>query len=158
MKQSILLTSLLLVPLLSWSQNSPGEAATIKKVEINGSAKPGGGVTAEIHVKIEKGYHTHSNKPSEKHFIPTVLTIGPVPDVTVEKIDYPPGQSEAVAGLDKPLSVYEGEFAITARLKLGAGLKLPATVPAVLGYQACKGAACFRPQKLKFDISIPPSK
>ena len=155
MKTILTLIAVTFIPLLAIAQKKPGEAATIKKVEIKGAVKPSAEVTAEVHVELEKGYHSHSNKPSEPQFIPTVLELPPAAGVTAGKIDYPPGKSEKVEGLDKPLSVYEHEFVITAKLKLGSDAKLPTTVPAVLGYQACKGATCFRPQKLKFDITIP---
>ena len=154
MKHFVVLFAFVLIPFVVNAQKKPGEAATIKKVELKGEAKPGAESAVAVHVQLDQGYHSHSSKPSEPQFIPTVLTINPAPGVTVGKIDYPPGKSEKVEGLDKPLSVYEEEFVITVKLKLSNDVKLPMNIPATLGYQACKGATCFRPQKLKFEISI----
>jgi len=135
-------------------QKKPGEAASIEKVEVQGDAKAGGNVVAVVHVKLEKDWHTQSNKPSEPNFIPTVLTLTPTAGVKSSTIKYPEGKSEKVQGLAKPLSVYDGDFQITVLLTLDARAKLPFTIPAMLNYQACQGATCYPPKKLKLDIIV----
>ena len=67
-------------------------------------------------------------------------------------------ETERVVGLPKPLSVYEEHFEISVPLGLSAAAKLPLTVRGALGYQACQGAVCYAPQKLKFDIVLPEKK
>ena len=136
------------------AQKKPGEAASLDKVEIQGAAKAGGNVVAVVHVKLEKNWHVQSNKPSEPTFIPTVLTLAPTPGVKVTTIKYPEGKSEKVQGLAKPLSVYEEDFQINVLLALDARAKLPLTIPAVLTYQACQGASCYPPKRLKLDIAV----
>ena len=135
-------------------QKKPGEAASLDKVEIQGDAKPGGNVVAVVRVKLEKNWHVQSNKPSEPNFIPTVLTPAPTPGVTVTTIKYPEGKSEKVQGLAKPLSVYAEDFRINVLLTLDARARIPLTIPAVLSYQACQGATCYPPKRLKFDITL----
>lgn len=132
----------------------PGEAASIERVEIQGEAKPGGSVVAVVRVKLEKKWHVQSNKPSEPNFIATVLALGPAPGVKSSTIKYPEGKSEKVPGLAKPLSVYDEDFQITVLLNLDAGARLPLTIPATLTYQACQGAQCYMPRKLKLDITV----
>ena len=119
---------------------------------------PGGRVTAVIHVRLEKGYHVHSDKPSEPQFIPTELKLEPAPGVKAGVIAYPEGKSEKVEGLAKPLSVYEGDFEVSIPIGLSGAVRLPTTVPATLSYQACRGAQCYAPQKLKFEIALPEKK
>ena len=136
------------------TQKKPGEAASIDKVEIQGDAKPGGSVVAVVHVKLEKNWHVQSNKPSESNFIPTVLTLTPTPGVKATTIKYPEGKSEKVQGLAKPLSVYDKDFQINVLLMLDARAKVPLTIPAVLSYQACQGATCYPPKRLKFDVTL----
>jgi DsbC/DsbD-like thiol-disulfide interchange protein len=111
-----------------------------------------------VKVKLDKGYHVHSNKPSQPEFIPTVITLETVPAVKAGTIAYPAGKSERVAGLAKPLSVYEDHFDVSVPIGLSAAAKLPLTIRASLGYQACQGAVCYAPQKLKFDIVLPEKK
>jgi hypothetical protein len=154
MKNVLLLLALLTLPAFAFAQKKPGEAASIGKVEIQGDAKPGGSVVANVHVKLEKAWHVQSNKPSEPNFIPTVLTLAPTPGVKVMAINYPEGKAEKVQGLAKPLSVYEADFKISALLTLDAKARLPLTIPATLSYQACQGATCYPPKKLKLDIAV----
>ena len=143
-----------LIPSTAFAQKKPGEAVKVHEVQIKGAAAPGSEVTAVIAFEIDSGYHTHSNKPSEKNFIPTVLTVQPAPGVKAGEAVYPKGKSEKVEGLDKPLSLYQGQFTISVPLKLDASAKLPLTVPATLRYQACQGALCYPPKSLKLDIPV----
>src|SRR5437667_4535697 len=154
MKNLFAVLALLAVPISAVAQKKPGEAASIRKVEIQGDAKPGGNVVAIVHVKLEKAWRLQSNKPSEPNFIPTELKLAPTPGVKVTTIKYPEGKAEKVEGLSKPLSVYDGDFQITALLTLDAKARLPLTIPATLSYQACQGATCYPPRKLKFDIAV----
>jgi hypothetical protein len=148
------LSSFLFFPLAVVAQKKPGEAVSLEKAELVGAAKPGAEVTARLRFKIEKGYHTHSNKPSEPNFIATVLTVPSAPGVKAGTVVYPKGKAEKVAGLDKPLSLYEEHFEITVPLQLDSSVRLPVTIPASLRYQACQGAVCFPPRTLKFDLPV----
>ncbi len=154
MESLLVAITLMAVPFASVAEKKPGEAASLDKVEIQGEVKPGGNIVAVIHVKLEKNWHVQSNKPSEPSFIPTVLSLSPTPGVKLGTTKYPEGKSEKVQGLAKPLSVYDGDFQISALLTLDANAKLPLTIPAMLNYQACQGATCYPPKKLKFDIVV----
>lgn len=143
------------MPFLAFSAQPPGAAASITSVELKGDARPGSVVKAVIKVKLEKTFHVHSNKPSEENFIATMLTLETPAGIKAGDIAYPKGKSLKVEGLDKPLSVYEEEFEITVTLGLSAQAKLPAILPATLRYQACQGAQCYAPQRLKLEIKLP---
>src|SRR5437667_12064374 len=146
--------ALMTMPLAGLAEKKPGEAASIEKVEIQGDAKPGGNIVAVVHVKLEKNWHVQSNKPSDPNYIPTVLMLSPRPGVKPKTIKYPQGTSEKVQGLAKPLSVYDGDFQISVPLTLDGNAKLPLTIPATLSYQACQGASCYPPKKLKLEIVV----
>jgi hypothetical protein len=154
MKNFFVMLALVALPISALAQKKPGEAASIAKVEIQGDAKPGGNAVAIIHVKLEKAWHVQSNKPSEPNYIPTVVKLEATPGVKVTSIKYPEGKAEKVEGLPKPLSVYDGNFQISTLLTLDAKARLPLTIPATLSYQACQGATCYPPKKLKFDIAV----
>jgi DsbC/DsbD-like thiol-disulfide interchange protein len=146
------------MPLAAFAQKKLGEAVSLDGVEIKGEAIPGGRVTAVLKFKLEKGYHTHSNKPSEPQFIATVLTLGEAKGVKAGTVAYPEGKSEKVAGLAKPLSVYEDHFELSVPIGITPAAKLPVTILASLHYQACQGAQCYRPYDLKVDIVLPAKK
>ena len=158
MKQIICLAALSFIPTLVLAQAKPGEAATIKGVEIKGDAKPGATVTAVVKVELAKSYHAHSNKPSESSYIPTVIAVNVPKGVKAGSIKYPAGKSLKVEVIDKPLSIYEDEFEVSVPLTLGRDAALPLTIPATLSYQACKGAVCYPPKKVKFDIVVGAAK
>lgn len=152
---STFLVALALTPDTALAQKKPGEAVTLQEMKIKGTPAPGAEVIAVLSFKIDEGYHTHSNKPSEPNFIATALTVQAPAGVTASAATYPKGKSEKVEGLDKPLSLFEDQFTISVPLKLGAAAKLPLTIPASLRYQACQGARCYAPKTLKVEISIP---
>jgi DsbC/DsbD-like thiol-disulfide interchange protein len=134
----------------------PGDAATVESVKVQGDPMPGGKVTALVKVKLDPGYHVHSNKPSEPQFIATVVTMESAPGVRVGNVGYPAGISLKVDGLAKPLSVYEREFEVAVPLGLTGTVKLPVVLAGVLRYQACRGAQCYPPRQLKFEIKLEP--
>src|SRR5262245_15115134 len=104
---SLLCVCPFLFPASVSAQRKVGDAATVAGIEIKGEPMPGGKVTAVVKVRLDEGYHVHSNKPSEPQFIPTVLTVGTAAGARAGTISYPPGKSQKVQGLSKPLSVYE---------------------------------------------------
>lgn len=149
---------MVLLPMVAMAQAKLGEAATIESVQVKGDAVPGGRVTAVVKVKLAKGYHIHSDQPSQPEFIPTVLKFGAVAGVKAGRVSYPPPKTERVKGLEKPLSLFEEQFEISVPLGLSAAVKLPVSVPATLSYQACQGAICYKPHDLKFEIPLAASK
>jgi len=151
----LLVTLLLLTPFFADAQKNPGEAASIESIRLLSRVKPGARVTASVKVKLNKGYHAHSNKPSESIYIPTKLTPTVPKGVKLLSVKYPKGKSKKLEGLAKPLSIYEGEFSIRVTFKLDPKATLPVKIPATLSYQACEGKLCYRPAKLKFDITLP---
>lgn len=136
------------------AQKKETEYVTFAKTELMGSVAAGSRVTAKLHFKVEKGFHTQSNKPSEEYFIPTVLKLENVAGIKVGEIKYPDGKEEKVDGLDKPLSVYEEEFEIEVPVAISSRAQLPAKLDGILTYQACKGARCFAPKKLKVALEL----
>jgi len=150
----LLLVATVIPAALGQAPKKHGEVASLEKVEIQGEAKPGASVVALVHVKLEKGWHVQSNKPSEPTYVPTVLNLSPTEGVRVTAIKYPEGKSEKVQGLPKPLSIYDEDFTINALLTLDAKASLPLTIPGALNYQACQGAICYPPRKLKLNIVL----
>lgn len=154
----LMLTLGLLAPVSAQTAKKLGEAVSVDAVKVKGTPAPGREVIAVVTFNIDEGYHTHSHKPSDPNFIATVLTVAPTKGVTPGNVVYPKGKAQKVEGLDKPLSLYEGQFTISVPLKLEAGVALPAQVPATLRYQACQGAQCYPPKNLKVEITLAPEK
>ena len=120
----------------------------------------GGPVRVALKVSLPEGLHTQSNQPRDPSLIPTVLTIDPVPGVSVNEIVWPPAQDLNQVGQDKPLAVFEREFLIGVELTLAPSV--PAgdlKVPARLRYQACDANLCYAPATANADwvLSVVPA-
>jgi len=121
------------------------QATTTPLVERLG-VHAGGPVRLALQVSLPEGLHTQSNAPLDPTLIPTVLTISAPAGVTVDEVVYPPATELAQAGQDKPLTVFEQEFAIGVQLMLAPGApEGDLVVPAHLRYQACNESMCFPP-------------
>lgn len=108
------------------------------------------GATARVSltVRLPEDVHVQAHEPRDPSLIATVLTVEAPPGITVEAITYPPPTELTQTGRRDPLAVLGPEFAIDARLAVGAAT--PAgelAVPVVLRYQACNDRVCFPPAR-----------
>jgi suppressor for copper-sensitivity B len=95
---------------------------------------------------IEPGWHTNSHQPTFEYLIPTKLEIEGPPGWSLEGIDYPPGSLKTFAFEEEPLSVYDGEVTLLARLTVPAdAADGPAEGQFKLTYQACDDRSCLPP-------------
>ncbi|MDO8835143.1 MAG: thioredoxin family protein [Vicinamibacterales bacterium] len=121
------------------------KAVTTPYVDATG-APAGSTVRVALGVTLPDNLHVQSNTPSDPSLIATVLTIEPPAGVTVDEIAYPPSKPFNQAGLDQPLSVFEHEFVVGARLSIAASAAPGDLVlPGRLRYQACNDLMCFAP-------------
>ena len=132
----------------------PGEAVVLSAVSFKGEVKPGASVTAVVQFAVDKGFHVQANPASDDTYVAAALKLDPAVGVVAMPAKYPAGKEETVVGLDKPLKVYEGTFEVLIPLKLAADATLPISINGVLTYQACKGATCFPPRKLKVELKL----
>jgi len=116
--------------------------------------KRGATVEAKIAVSVEPGFHVNSNTPSDAYLIPLKLTWTPGGALEPGAVVYPKPQMEKYAFSEKPLSVFTGDFSVTAKFKV------PATAPFGMGmmvgkirYQACNNNSCFPPKSAEVRLS-----
>jgi thiol:disulfide interchange protein DsbD len=112
------------------------------------AARPGSTVHGALQVHLPEGYHTNANKPRDPNLIPITVTFDPPPaGITFDEVVFPAATDLAQRGVEQPLRVFSGEFAIGVTLTVASTapqgeLKLPAT----LRYQACDEVACYAPK------------
>jgi thiol:disulfide interchange protein len=99
-----------------------------------------------LKVSLPEGLHTQSNKPRDPLLIPTELVIEAPAGIAAEEIVWPPSTDFAQAGQEKPLAVFEHEFAIGVELSIAPTASGDVEVPAKLRYQACDANLCYPPQ------------
>ncbi len=114
------------------------------------SVGPGGSASALFAVSLPSGFHVNSNTPSDEFLRPTQLSLDTPDGITVESIDYPEPHELKTSFSKEPLSVYEEQFVIGARLKAGQQLA-PGEyrIEATLKYQVCSDKVCYRPTTRK---------
>jgi hypothetical protein len=120
---------------------------------------PGRSTEAALHFRVRRGFHVNSSEPRSELLIPTLLTLKPPTDILIGGITYPPGKDMTFEfAPDEPLSVYEGDFTITARVRAATAASHGTfRVRGELKYQPCSDVACFPPAALPvhFDVRIP---
>jgi len=115
------------------------------------------GTTARISalVAIEPGWHVNSHTPTFDYLIPTELQLD-LPDGWPQAaVEYPPAQKKSFAFADVPLSVYDGDVVIQARVRIPAGAR-PGAFPLVarLHYQACDHSQCLPPVTSQSQVTL----
>ncbi len=143
-KRLLVLAFVVLGAVAGSGQAARPKATIIPLVE--GPARAGSSVRVAVKVTLPEGFHTQSNKPRDENLIPTTLAIDSA-GVAVEEIVWPPSMDLNQAGAEKPLTVFDHEFLI------GARLSVPSSAPAGdrnvtgrLRYQACDENLCYSPE------------
>jgi DsbC/DsbD-like thiol-disulfide interchange protein len=109
---------------------------------------------AVVALQITNGYHVNANPPTFPYLKPTELVITPADGISVEFMRYPDALTKKFAFAEKPLAVYEGATALTAKLKADKSAKSgPHNLSAKLRVQACDEQVCYAPGEL--DITVP---
>ncbi len=118
------------------------------------------GVTANVQLDFRIGseFHINSNKPKSELLIPTALKLNATGPVSVRALKYPAGQDMSFPfAPDEKLSVYSGDFSITAVVKT-APTATNGTYPVTgeLRFQACDRSACYPPRSIpvKFEVTV----
>lgn len=106
-------------------------------------------------VSIQPGFHVNSNTPSEEYLIPLSLkwesSAALEPDGAPV---FPKPRLEKYEFSDKPLSVFTGDFDLTAKFKVPAGASQgPGILLGKLRYQACNNNSCFPPKNADVRLS-----
>jgi suppressor for copper-sensitivity B len=116
---------------------------------------PGANVRISALVAIDAGWHVNSHTPTFDYLIPTVLELELPAGWAQPEVEYPPAQKKTFAFADAPLSVYDGDVVIQARLKIPAGAR-PGAVPirARLNYQACDHSQCLPPVASSSQLTL----
>ncbi len=138
-----------------WQSEGASHAAKVasvvylfpEQVEVT-AGKPS---TVQMHFRVAQGLHINSHTPKDSYLIPTVLSI-PHGAVQLMGASYPTG-AEFTLPVDPStkLSVYTGEFVITAQILAQRGNHL---VEGTLHYQACDNNACMPPKTIPVAIDI----
>jgi len=135
------------------NQLTPQAAFDLEKADVeiflDRTAYPGGGAARlAVVLTVDEGWHTQSHIPTYENLIGTVVGLDVPPGWPAPgEPTYPPGEMQTFGfAPDQPISVYDGEIVIVARLEVPAGVE-DGTYPirATVRYQACDDRMCLAP-------------
>ncbi|QDT47548.1 Thiol:disulfide interchange protein DsbD [Symmachiella dynata] len=115
------------------------------------------GKTCEVIVvlQIDDNWHINANPAGDEFALATEFTMKSKLKTKLSKVQYPKGKKMAVAGFEKPLSVYSKFAALRATLEVpaaAAGQKEELLLS--VHYQACDDKRCLRPTKVELKVPI----
>lgn len=107
----------------------------------------------KIPVRIQPGFHVNSNTPSEEYLIPLKLTWTETGALRPGEVSYPKPTLEKYEFAPTPLSVFTGNFEVTAKFKVAPDAQAgPGMAVGKLRYQACNNRACFPPKTIEVKV------
>lgn len=125
------------------ARQSIGKGAVRVSVE-----REAGGQSARVVLDLAPGWHVNSNVPSEDFLIPTKVMIdGREP----KDITYPAGVSRKLGFHEDPLSLYEGQVAMTFPIPKSDANSQEAQ-RLTLSLQACSDSLCLEPESAELIV------
>ena len=92
------------------------------------SVHAGDTVRGALTVALPEGFHVQSNKPRDPDLIATELSVDAPAGVTVKEVVFPAAVDLRQAGVDKPLAVFERNFALGVQLTVAPTVAAGAVV------------------------------
>jgi Thiol:disulfide interchange protein DsbD, N-terminal len=154
--------TLILAPLLAvcgFSQEPGTKVPTVTMAPVGKvQVKAGNSTTVQLDFRVGSEFHINSNKPHSESLIPTVLKLNAAEPVGIATLKYPAGQDVSFPfAPGEKLSVYSGDFSITAVVKASAkATNGEYPVSGELRFQACDRSACYPPRAIpvKFEVLV----
>ncbi len=153
-----ILTIILFTGLLNAQVEQNSNLVSIKTLFNKENLKAGDERDITVKVTVEDEWHINSNKPNDDFLIPTILKLTSTNlNLEIKSIKYPVAAELKFDFSDKPVSVYEKDFIIEAKVKVPETAK-PGSykLNIALNYQACNNSTCLPPnsvsQSVPFEI------
>ena len=123
-----------------------GVKAEVTPLLDSDSVHAGDTARGALTVTLPEGFHVQSNRPRDPDLIATELSVDAPAGVTVKEVVFPAAVDLKQVGAEKPLAVFERNFAIGVQFAVAPGTAAGTlVVPVRLRYQACNDTTCFAP-------------
>lgn len=116
----------------------------------------GKSTTLEVRMRVNKGFHINSNRPSNDLLIPTEIKFEPSAGIVIGKLAYPEGHDYALSfAPQEKLSVYTDMVMVSVPLNSARAAKPGARkMRGTLTYQACNDNSCFPPKTVPLEVDV----
>lgn len=115
----------------------------------------GGHTNFQLRVELHEGWHINSHQPRKEYLVPTQLKLPPDSPFSIAELQFPRPSERDFAFSDEPVSVFEGTFTVSGRIRAnkdaGPGTYQPALE---FTYQPCSDEACLAPETMRQKISL----
>ena len=112
-----------------------------------------GETTIAVRFVLDPGWHVQSRHPTRPDLVATRVEVRAAQGWRMAEPSYPAARIVRSAGED--LSVYSGEFQVTARAEPTAGVPPPSSLAVEVEFQACDASRCLAPQRLALSAGAP---
>ena len=118
----------------------------------------------EVALKMMDGWHINASLAAreqsapieaEANLMPTTLSVDADAPVEIVAVTYPKGTSAQFAFSQEPLTIYEGDIAISVQLKRKPDAAHTTRFTLNLTYQPCSETECLLPKMLSIPIEFP---
>lgn len=132
----------------------PQKARLVAQAEQEAYA-PGETAIIELLIEVDAGWHVNSRKPTYEYLIPTEAHVDVPAGWSKPRMTYPEGSLQTFAFADEPLSVYDGQFVVTAATVVPANADEGTTsIPTSVRYQACNDRSCLPPATASSSVRL----
>lgn len=137
-------------------KNDPTQPiVSIKPIAPQKNFHPGDKFELILELTISPGFHINSQNPEDDLLVPTSVEFKEDPAFEVKEIIFPETKTKKFKFSEKPLSVYEGQVEIKARIELGKDARPDSLdLAGQIRYQACDEQACLKPTSTSFKAKI----
>jgi len=116
---------------------------------------PGGSLQVAVRLVIDAGWHVNSSKPLQDYLVPTTLSLNGDSPASLSKVTSPEGKRVALGFDEGPLSVYQGEAWLSARVEVaGNAREGDSELGLKVMLQACDDRSCGPQQELTLAVPI----
>ncbi len=128
---------------------------TVEAFASHRAARPGEQVRVAVRVEVADGWHITSRRPLQDYLTPTELALAGEERLELAEVAYPDGTRIAPGFSDEPISVYEGEVWVTARVEVAGDAAAGATaIRLMLSAQACDETECAPAESYALELPL----
>ncbi|MBS3731916.1 MAG: thioredoxin family protein [Desulfobacterales bacterium] len=155
-KAGLIAVMLFLLPAAALCQTDPArDVLTITPDSEVYAVSPGGRTNFQLRVDLHENWHINSHQPKKAYLVPSQLELPPDSAFTIAALRFPRPRERNFAFSDEPVSVFEGTFTVSGRIRADKEASPGIHQPALeFTYQPCSDDACLSPETLRQEIFL----
>ncbi|MEA1933456.1 MAG: cytochrome c biogenesis protein CcdA [Thermodesulfobacteriota bacterium] len=104
---------------------------------------------------IKEGFHINSHRPLDEFLVPTALKFDTTDGISFGPVTYPEPTLRSFAFSNNKMSVFENKIKMDSVAAVSTGISPGHVIlSGHLDFQGCDDTRCFRPESLRFEISL----